>query len=65
MQTGSLAIGETLIDAEIASHRAVISYRPDLTVKKLVFHADGVEFQDIQLAPLKDELCDLRIQGVY
>jgi hypothetical protein len=32
----------------------MISYRPDLTVKKLVFRTEGVELKNIHLAPLKN-----------
>jgi hypothetical protein len=46
-------IGGSLIDAEVAGQRTLISYRPDLTVKKLCFRVDGVEFSNVQLAPLK------------
>lgn len=45
-------LGGSLIDAEIAGQRTMISYRPDLTVKKLVFRTKGVELQNIRLAPL-------------
>ena len=48
-------IGGSLVDAEIAGQRTVISYRPDLTVKRLVFRAEGVELNNIQIAPLKEQ----------
>ncbi|UCG46578.1 MAG: hypothetical protein JSU94_13850, partial [Phycisphaerales bacterium] len=48
-------IGGSLVDAEIAAQRTMISYRPDLTVKKLVFRTDGAELNDIQIAPLKEQ----------
>ena len=31
----------------------MLSYRPDLTVKKLVFRTEGVEIKHVQIAPLK------------
>ena len=46
-------IGGSLIDAEIAGQRTMISYRPDLTVKKMVFRTEGVELNNIQVAPLE------------
>jgi hypothetical protein len=46
-------IGGSLVDAEIAGQRTMISYRPDLTVKKMVFRMDGVELTNVQIAPLK------------
>jgi len=46
-------LGGSLIDAEIAGLRTMISYRQDLTVKKLVFRADHVELKNVQIAPLK------------
>jgi hypothetical protein len=30
----------------------MISYRPDLDVKMLVFRADGVELKTVQMSPL-------------
>ena len=50
---GDDKIGGSLIDAEIAGQRTMISYRPDLTVKKLFFRAEGVEFKNVQIAPFK------------
>ncbi len=49
---GGDKIGGSLVDAEIAGQRTMISYRPDLTVKKLVFRMEGVELDDVQIAPL-------------
>lgn len=33
----------------------MISYSPDLTLKKLVFHTEGVELNNVQIAPLKEQ----------
>jgi hypothetical protein len=46
-------IGGSLVDAEIAGRRTMISYRPDLAVKKLVFRAERAEIANLQIAPLK------------
>jgi hypothetical protein len=46
-------IGGSLIDAEIAGKRTMISYRPDLAVKKILFRTEGIELKNIQIAPLK------------
>jgi hypothetical protein len=43
-------IGGSLLDVEIAGQRTMISYRPDLTVKKLIYRTEGVEFGEIQLS---------------
>lgn len=51
---GDDKLGGSLVDAEIAGQRTMISYRPDLTVKKLAFHTEGVELKNVQLAPLKN-----------
>jgi hypothetical protein len=51
---GSEKIGGSLVDAEIAGKRTMISYRPDLTVKKMVFRTAGVELENVQIALLKD-----------
>jgi hypothetical protein len=32
----------------------MISYRPDLIVKKILFRAESVELEEVQIAPLKD-----------
>ena len=51
---GSDKLGGSLVDAEIAGQRTMISYRPDLTVQKMVFRTEGVELKNVQIAPLKD-----------
>ena len=51
---GCEKIGGSLVDAEIAGQRTMISYRPDLTVKKMVFRTEGVELKNVQIAPLKE-----------
>lgn len=47
-------IGGTLVDAEIAGRRTMLSYRPDLTVKKMVCRTEGVELMDVQCSALKN-----------
>jgi hypothetical protein len=47
-------IGGALLDAEIAAQRTMISYRPDLTVKKLVFRNEGVALRNVEIAPLRN-----------
>ena len=54
MVIGSDKLGGSLVDAEIAGQRTMISYRPDLTVKKMVFRTDGVALEDVQIAPLRN-----------
>ncbi len=51
---GDDKIGGSLVDTEIAGRRTMISYRPDLTVKKLIFRTEGVELKNVQVAPLKN-----------
>ena len=50
---GDNKIGGSLIDAEIATQRTLISYRPDLTVARIGFHANGIELRDVRIAPLR------------
>jgi hypothetical protein len=47
-------MGGALVDAEIAGQRTMISYREELTVKKMLFRMDGVELKNVQIAPLKE-----------
>ena len=47
-------MGGALVDAEIAGQRTMISYREDLTVKKMLFRMEGVELKNVQIAPLKE-----------
>lgn len=47
-------LGGVLIDSEIAEKRTMITYRPDLSVKKLMFRTDNVNIKNIAIAPLKD-----------
>ena len=51
---GDEKIGGSLIDAEIAGQRTMISYRPDLTVRNLLFRTEGVELKNVRIASLKD-----------
>jgi hypothetical protein len=51
---GDDKLGGSLIDVEIAGQRTMISYRPDLTVKKLRLGAEGVEFKKVQIHPVID-----------
>jgi hypothetical protein len=54
---GDDKIGGSLVDVEIARQRTMISYRPDLTVKKLVFRTASLELSNVRIAPLaKQEL---------
>jgi hypothetical protein len=52
---GDDKIGGTLIDAEIAGQRTMLTYRADLAVKKMVFRTTGVELKDVQVLPVKQE----------
>ena len=45
-------LGGSIIDVEIAGKRTMIAYRPNLLVKKLLFRTDGIEIQDVKIAPL-------------
>jgi hypothetical protein len=49
---GDDKLGGSLVDAEIASQRTLLSYRAELTVSKVLVRATGVECRNIQLAPL-------------
>jgi hypothetical protein len=49
---GDGKLGGSLVDVEIAGRRTMISYRPELTVKKLVFRTASVELSNVQIAPL-------------
>ena len=51
---GDDKLGGSLIDAEIAGKRTMISYRADLTVKKITIRADGVEMKNVQIAPFEN-----------
>ena len=51
---GDDKLGGSLIDAEIAGQRTMITYRADLTVKKMVFRAEGVELENVKIAPLEN-----------
>ncbi|WP_197027660.1 hypothetical protein [Prevotella sp. 10(H)] len=46
-------LGGVLIDSEIAGQRTMITYRPDLLVKKMMFKSENVEIKNVKLAPLK------------
>jgi hypothetical protein len=43
-------IGGSLLDAEIAVQRTMVSYRAELTVKKIICRTEGVELGKVQLS---------------
>jgi hypothetical protein len=47
---GDDKLGGSVIDAEIAGQRTLISYRPDLIVKKLAFRTEGTELKNVQIS---------------
>ena len=49
-----IKIGGSLIDAEIAGKRTMITYRPDLMVKKIFIHLKETELKDLEIASLKN-----------
>jgi|WetSurMetagenome_2_1015567.scaffolds.fasta_scaffold857873_2 hypothetical protein len=46
--------GGPLVDTEIAGQRTMVSCRPELTVRKMVFRTQGVELKNVQIATLKN-----------
>jgi len=52
---GDDKLGGALIDAEIAGQRTMISYRPNLTVKNLLFRAEGVDLKQVEIRALAQE----------
>ena len=46
-------LGGSLVDVEIAGQRTLLTYRADLTVRRLLFRPAGVQFRRVQIAPLK------------
>jgi hypothetical protein len=54
MVKGSDKLGGSLIDAEIAGQRTMISYRPDLTVRKVLFRTEQAQLKNVRIAALKD-----------
>ncbi|MFO0889346.1 MAG: hypothetical protein U0790_09435 [Isosphaeraceae bacterium] len=53
---GDSKIGGSLLDAEIAGRRTMISYRPDLSVNRLLFRVEGAELRNLRIAPLKGQV---------
>lgn len=47
-------LGGSLIDAEIAGQRTMLTYRADLRVKKLLFRMENADLRNVQVAPLKN-----------
>lgn len=50
---GDNKLGGSLVDAEIAGQRTMISYRPELTVKRVLFRVKNLELGDLRIAPLR------------
>jgi hypothetical protein len=51
---GTDKLGGSVVDAEIAGQRTLIAYRPDLTVRRLLFRTERVELKEVQFAPLEE-----------
>jgi hypothetical protein len=47
-------IGGTLVDAEIAGQRTMITYRPELAVARLILRTEGAALTHVEAAPLAD-----------
>lgn len=47
-------LGGSVIDAEIAGRRTMLTYRADLLVGKLFFRTEGADLRNVQLAPLQE-----------
>ena len=54
---GDDKIGGSLIDAEIAGKRTMLSYRPELTAKRLMFRTEGIEVKDVEITALSSSGC--------
>lgn len=50
---GNDKLGGSLIDVEVAGQRTLISYRPDLAVKKLLLRPDGVELKNVRISAVR------------
>lgn len=51
---GSAKLGGTVLDAEIAGQRTMISYRPDLEVGGIRFQSEGVQLRNLRVAAFSD-----------
>lgn len=51
---GSNKFGGSVIDAEIAGQRTMVTYRSGLVAKKILFRTDGAELKNIKIAPLNN-----------
>jgi hypothetical protein len=47
-------IGGSIIDAEIAGQRTILTYRADLSVKKLHFRLENAELRNVQISALEN-----------
>lgn len=48
-------LGGSLVDAEIAGQRTLISYRPELLTRRLFFRSEGVVLKNVRIAPLHQD----------
>lgn len=51
---GTDKLGGSLIDAEIAGQRTMVTYRPELFVRKMLVRTEGTELRNIKIAALKN-----------
>lgn len=50
---GTGKFGGSVIDTEIAGQRTMVTYRPELIVKQLLFRSEDVLIKNVRLAPLQ------------
>lgn len=50
---GDDKLGGSLVDAEIAGQRTMLTYRADLVVKNLLLRLENAELRNVRVAPLK------------
>lgn len=53
MVKGTDKLGGSLIDTEIAGQRTLVSYRPDLIVKKMLLRAKGITIKNVKIAGIQ------------
>jgi hypothetical protein len=53
--TGNAKLGGSILDAEIAGQRTMISYRPELTVGRIQFRTEGLELRNVRVAAIAEK----------
>lgn len=51
---GDDKLGGSIIDAEFAGQRTMVTYRPDLDIRRILFRSDQLQLRDVSFSPIPE-----------